>query len=72
MDDVAQDEELLYDMITVGPAKIMALPSHCISVGSAAKLVILKEPRCVIRNGQAHCETTISKQRPNKHSTKII
>jgi cytosine/adenosine deaminase-related metal-dependent hydrolase len=43
VDDVAQDQELLYDMITVGPAKIMALPSHCISVGSAAKLVILKD-----------------------------
>jgi cytosine deaminase len=73
-----QDQELLYDMITVGPANIMGLPSHRISVGNTANLVILQdrslrevltnhtEPRYVIRNGQVRCETTLSKRRPNK------
>ena len=76
-----QHQNMLYDMITVGPAKIMGLPPHSIAVGNTADLVILQErslrealtthiePRYVIRNGQVRCETTISHRRRSAVAT---
>ena len=67
-------QDMLYNMITIGPAKIMGLPPHSISPGNAADLVVLQEltlrealtthadPRYVVRNGQVQCETTISRR----------
>ncbi len=66
------DQELLYDMITVNAAKLMRLPTHQIAVGNAANLVILqddsvrealthhREPRYVIFEGRVTAESTSS------------
>ena len=65
-----EHQELLYDMVTINPAKLMRLPPHRIAVGNAADLVVLHErsmrealtthadPRFVIRNGRLACEST--------------
>jgi cytosine/creatinine deaminase len=67
-----QHQSMLYDMITVGPAKIMGLPPHSIAIGNTADLVILQErslrealtthiePRYVIRKGEVRAQTTVS------------
>lgn len=67
------DRELLYDMITVNPAKIMRLRDYGLSVGNRADLVILNaadlrealayhsEPLYVIRNGAVRCETRVNR-----------
>ncbi len=68
-------QELLYDMITIGPAQVIGLPRHRIAVGNVADLVVLQEktlrealtthaePRYVIRSGQVVCETSITRSR---------
>ncbi len=65
-----EDQELLYDMITLGGAKLMRLPEHRIAVGNEASLVVLRddsvrealthhrEPRYVIFRGQVTAEST--------------
>lgn len=65
------DWSLLFDMITVNPAKIMRLPPHAIAPGNAADLVVLEgasmrealtwhaEPRWYIRNGRLLTESSI-------------
>jgi cytosine/creatinine deaminase len=75
-------QDMLYNMITVGPAKIMGLPPHSISPGNAADLVVLQEltlrealtthtdPRYVVRNGQVRCETAISRRQAFGGATK--
>ena len=67
-----EDQELLYDMITVNGAKLMRLPGHEIAVGNAANLVVLqddsvrealthhREPRYVIFHGRVTAESTSS------------
>jgi len=69
-----QDRELLYDMITVNPAKIMRIKDYGLTVGNSADLVILNaedlrealachsEPLYVIRNGAVRCETRLSRR----------
>jgi cytosine deaminase len=64
-----EDREMLYDMITMNPAKIMKLHDYGITPGGTANLVILNaedtreafashsEPAVVIRNGAVQCET---------------
>jgi len=64
-----QDRELLYDMITFNPAKIMRLEGYGLSPGNPANLVVLdardlrealayhSEPLYVIRNGVVRYET---------------
>jgi cytosine deaminase len=64
-----QDRELLYDMITLNPAKIMRLEGYGLSPGNPANLVVLNardlrealayhsEPLYVIRNGVVRYET---------------
>jgi cytosine deaminase len=66
-----QDRELLYDMITVNPAKIMRIPEYGLEAGRPANLVVLNaadlreafvyhsEPVYVIRNGAVSCETRL-------------
>jgi cytosine deaminase len=78
-----QHQEMLYDMTTIGPAKIMGLAPHSISLGNAADLVVLQEmslrealtthaePRYVIRNGQVRCETAMSRRRVFGGSAKL-
>lgn len=68
------DQELLYDMCTVNPAKLLRLPEHRIAPGNAADCVILQErtmreaftthaePRFVIRSGRLVCESTPSRR----------
>ncbi len=65
-----QDRELLYDMITLNPAKIMRIEPYGLRAGNPADLIILKaqdlreafayhsEPTYVIRNGAVRCETS--------------
>ncbi|WP_455363653.1 amidohydrolase family protein [[Eubacterium] cellulosolvens] len=67
------DRELLYDMITVNPAKIMGIESYGLAVGNPADFVILNatdlrealayhsEPLYVIRNGAVRCETRLNR-----------
>jgi len=67
------DRELLYDMITINPAKIMRIKGHRLTVGNSANLVVLdtgdlrealayhSEPRYVIRNGSICCETILQR-----------
>jgi cytosine deaminase len=69
------DRDLLYDMITLNPAKIMRLGDYGLSVGNRADLVILNaedlrealayhsEPLYVIRNGTIRSETRTSRTR---------
>ena len=69
------DRELLYDMITVNPARIMRLKDYGLNFGNRADLVILNaedlrealayhsEPLYVIRNGTIRCETRASRTR---------
>ena len=64
-----QDRELLYDMITLNPARIMRLEGYGLSPGNPADLVVLdardlrealayhSEPLYVIRNGAVRYET---------------
>jgi cytosine deaminase len=68
-----QDRELLYDMITVNPAKIMRIPEYGLEAGKPANLVVLNaeglreafvyhsEPVYVIRNGAVSCETRLKR-----------
>jgi len=68
-----QDRELLYDMITVNPAKIMRIHGYGLQVGNPADLVVLNatdlreafvyhsEPLYVIRNGIVSCETRLNR-----------
>ena len=68
-----QDRELLYDMITVNPAKIMRIQEHGLEAGKPANLVVLNaadlreafvyhsEPLYVIRNGTLSCETRLER-----------
>lgn len=68
-----QDRELLYDMITVNPAKIMRIQDYGLTVGNPGNLVILNagdlrnafvyhaEPLYVIKNGAVQCETRVSR-----------
>jgi len=67
------DRELLYDMITLNPAKIMRIKGYGLSEGNPANLVVLgagdlrealayhSEPLYVIRNGTVRCETRQSR-----------
>jgi len=69
------DRELLYDMITVNPAKIMRLRDYGLNVGNRADLVILNaedlreafayhsEPLYVITNGTIRCQTRTNRTR---------
>lgn len=69
-----QDRELLYDMITVNPAKIMRIHEYGLQAGKPADLVILNgrdlreafvyhsEPLYVIRNGSISCETRLNRE----------
>ena len=69
-----QDRELLYDMITVNPARIMRIREYGLEVGKPADLVVLNavdlrealvyhcEPLYVIRNGSVSCETRLSRE----------
>ena len=68
-----QDRELLYDMITVNPAKIMRIQEYGLEAGKPANLVVLNatdlreafvyhsEPLYVIRNGTLSCETRLER-----------
>jgi len=72
-----EDREVLYDMITLNPAKIMKLADYGMAPGKAANLVILdaedsrqalashSEPLVVIRNGILHSETHSNRSRRN-------
>jgi cytosine deaminase len=65
----AAEQELLYDMITTQPARILGLASYGLAEGNAADCVVLPvdtvrdalayhpEPRYVIRNGRLICES---------------
>ncbi len=67
------DRELLCDMITLNPAKIMRIEGYGLTVGNPANLVVLNatdlrealayhsEPLYVIRNGNVRCETRLSR-----------
>jgi cytosine deaminase len=69
-----QDRELLYDMITVNPAKIMRIQEYGLQAGNPADLVVLNgmdlreafayhsEPLYVIRNGSISCETRLNRE----------
>jgi cytosine deaminase len=69
-----QDRELLYDMITVNPAKIIRIKEYGLEKGKPADLVVLNardvreafvyhcEPLYVIRNGSMVCETRMNRQ----------
>ncbi len=66
------DQEMLYDMITVNPAKLLRLPGHKIAAGNEANLVVLhddslreaythhREPRYVIYKGRLTAESETS------------
>ena len=66
------DQEMLYDMITVNPAKLLHLPYHKIAAGNAANLVVLHndslreaythhlEPRYAFYKGRLTAESEIS------------
>ena len=68
----AADQELLYDMITVNPAKLLRLSGHSIGAGNEANLVMLhgdslraaythhREPRYVIYRGRLTAESETS------------
>jgi cytosine deaminase len=68
-----QDRELLYDMITVNPAKIMRIQGYGLQAGNPANLIVLNaadlreafvyhsEPLYVIRNGAVSCETRLNR-----------
>ena len=68
------DQELLYDMCTLNPAKLLRLPEHRIATGNAADCVILQErtmreaftthaePRFVIRSGRLVCESATTRR----------
>jgi len=68
-----QDRELLYDMITVNPAKIMRIQEYGLEAGKPANLVVLNatdlreafvyhsEPLYVIRNGTLSYETHLKR-----------
>ena len=70
-----EDREVLYNMITVNPAKIMKLADYGLVPGKAANLIILKAedsrealashtaPAVVIRNGIVQCETRLNRSR---------
>lgn len=72
------DRELLYDMITVNPAKIMRIGGYGLTVGNPANIVILSadnlrealayhtEPLYVIRNGVLRRETQITRTSHDK------
>ena len=65
-----EDQELLYDMITLNGGRLMRLPEHRIAVGNEASLVVLqdesvrealthhREPRYVIFKGEVSAEST--------------
>ena len=65
-----EDQELLYDMITLKGARLMRLPEHRIAVGNEASLVVLqdesvrealthhREPRYVIFKGEVTAQST--------------
>jgi|TARA_B100000959_G_scaffold285891_1_gene362272 cytosine deaminase len=67
------DQELLYDMITVNPAKLLRLPEHKIAVGNEANLVVLhheslreayahhSDPRYVIYKGHLTAESQFTR-----------
>jgi cytosine deaminase len=69
-----QDRELLYDMITVNPARIMRIQEYGLEAGKTADLVVLNavdlrealvyhcEPLYVIRNGSVSCETRLNRE----------
>ena len=69
-----QDRELLFDMITVNPAKIMRIQKYGLQTGNPANLVVLNsadlrealvyhsEPLYVIRNGRVSCETRLNRE----------
>jgi cytosine deaminase len=68
-----QDREVLYDMITVNPARIMRIPEYGLGAGKPADLIVLNapdlrealayhsEPLYVIRNGAVCCETRLNR-----------
>jgi cytosine deaminase len=68
-----QDREVLYDMITVNPARIMRIPEYGLGAGKPADLVVLNapdlrealayhsEPLYVIKNGAVCCETRLNR-----------
>ena len=68
-----QDRELLYDMITVNPAKIMRIQGYGLQAGNPANLIVLNaadlreafvyhsDPLYVIRNGAVSCETRLNR-----------
>ena len=68
----AADQQLLYDMITVNPGKLLRLPEHRIAPGNEANLVVLhndsirealthhREPRFVIYRGRVVAESECS------------
>ena len=68
-----QDQELLYDMITVNPARIMRIHEYGLEAGKPADLVVLNatdlreafvyhsEPLYVIRSGAVSCETRLNR-----------
>ena len=68
-------QQLLLDMITVNPAKILRLQNHEIAVGNAANFVVNheknlratiathREPRYVVRNGQICAESEFKSRR---------
>jgi len=67
------DRELLYDMITVNPAKMLRIEGYGLTVGNPANLVVLNatdlreamayhsEPLYVIGNGTVRCETRLNR-----------
>ena len=68
----AADQELLYDMITVNPARLLRLSGHSIDTGNEANMVVLhgdslraaythhREPRYVIYRGRLIAESETS------------
>ena len=66
------DQEMLYDMITVNPAKLLRLAEHKIAVGNEANLVVLhndslreaythhREPRYAFYKGRLTAESETS------------
>lgn len=67
------DRELLYDMITVNPAKMLRIEGYGLTVGNLGDLLVLNatdlreaiayhsEPLYVIRNGKICCETRLNR-----------
>ena len=72
-----EDQELLYDMITLNGAKLMRFPEHRIAVGNEANLVVLqddsvrealthhREPRYVIFKGRVTAQSTSTSELVN-------